>query len=95
MDAIDKLPTKETVTILDGDEIGEAISYYNNMDAYALSFVDADRINKYLAVVEQYNKLINSKEAADNNSEAASDTGNTDTQVEETEAIDTTEGEEI
>ena len=95
MDAIDKLPTKETVTILDGDEIGEAISYYNNMDAYALSFVDADRINKYLAVVEQYNKLINSKEAADNNSEAASDTGNTDTQAEETEAIDTTEGEEI
>ena len=78
MDTIDKLPEVDQVTVIDGDKITEAVGYYNGMDAYALSFVDEDRLNKYLSVVDQYYKLINAKASADNNSEAASENGNSD-----------------
>ncbi|SEK59682.1 flagellar basal-body rod modification protein FlgD [Pseudobutyrivibrio ruminis] len=70
-DAINQLPKAEEVTLKDEEKVGLAISYYNAMDAYSLSFVGKEALEKYNAVVSQFNKLKAAKEAADKEREEA------------------------
>jgi flagellar basal-body rod modification protein FlgD len=81
-DEIAKLPKPDQVTRLDGEQIGRASAYYNSMDGYQLGFVDEEGLKKYLAVVEQYEKLMKNVENADNNSEAPSNGGEEAEEVE-------------
>ena len=70
-DAISKLPKAEEVTLKDEDKVNTAVGYYNAMDAYSLSFVGEEALEKYNAVISQFNKLKSAKEAADKEREEA------------------------
>ncbi len=81
-DAINKLPSKEQVTVLDEKKITEAVNYYNEMTEYERGFVDKDLLTKFNEVVEQYKKIVEAKSAAEKEraeAEEASTTTTTET----------------
>ena len=82
--AVSELPSKNLITLANGDQIMAIANGYNSLSEYQKSFISDDVLKSFTEKYERYNELVKAQEEASGSTEGTEDTEGSES-TEETE----------
>ncbi len=88
VDAVEKLPTAEQLTLGDEEKVANATVLYNSLDDYSRKFIEDDVIKYFQTIYARFGELMKAKEASEKENETTSETSDDSSEETTVEAVE-------